>query len=96
MISLRIKRAWEVDDTHMFGMDFCVAPVMEEDVYERSVYLPLGCSWKDVFSGICYEGGQTVTVDAPMDKIPVFVKAGSKWEIKCKVNRNCKGTGQLL
>ena len=31
--------------------------------------------------GICYEGGQTVTVDAPMDKIPVFVKAGSKWEI---------------
>ena len=54
---------------------------MEEDVYERSVYLPLGCSWKDVFSGICYEGGQTVTVDAPMDKIPVFVKAGSKWEI---------------
>ena len=75
------KRAWEVDDTYMFGTDFCVAPVMEEDVYERSVYLPLGCSWKDVFSGICYEGGQTVTVDAPMDKIPVFVKAGSKWEI---------------
>ena len=75
------KKAWETDDAYMFGPDFCVAPVMEEDVYERVVYLPEGNNWKDVFSGICYEGGRTVTVDAPMEKIPVFIKTDSKWEI---------------
>ena len=73
------KKAWETDDAYMFGPDFCVAPVMEEDVYERRVYLPEGPIWKDVFSGICYEGGRTVTVDAPMEKIPVFIRADSKW-----------------
>lgn len=73
------KKAWETDDAYMFGPDFCVAPMMEEDLYEREVYLPEGCTWKDVFSGSSYEGGQTVKVDAPIDKIPVFVRADSTW-----------------
>ena len=73
------KKAWETDDAYMFGSDFCVAPMMEEDLYEREVYLPEGCTWKDVFSGSSYEGGQTVKVDAPIDKIPVFMRADSTW-----------------
>ena len=75
------KKACETDDAYMFGPDFCVAPMMEEDLYEREVYLPVGCTWKDVFSGSSYEGGQTVKVDAPIDKIPVFMRADSSWSI---------------
>ena len=73
------KKAWETDDAYMFGPDFCVAPRMEEELHEREVYLPEGCTWKDVFSGSSYEGGQTVKVDAPIDKIPVFMRADSTW-----------------
>ena len=66
-------------EQYMYGSDMLVAPVLYEDSYEREVYLPEGCTWKDVFSGSSYEGGQTVKVDAPIDKIPVFVRADSTW-----------------
>lgn len=44
---------------------------------ETSVYLPAGAKWYDWWTGRLYKGGQTVTVDAALDKIPVFAKAGS-------------------
>jgi len=42
-------------------------------VRSRSVYLPAGC-WRDVDTGVVYEGKQTVTVDAPIERMPVFEK----------------------
>ena len=44
---------------------------------EMSVYLPSGTDWYDFHTGKIYEGGQDVTVDASLDKCPVFVRAGS-------------------
>ena len=44
---------------------------------ETSVYLPAGAKWYDWWTGKLYKGGQTVTVDAALDKVPVFAKAGS-------------------
>lgn len=41
-----------------------------------NVYLPDGCDWYDYYTGIKYAGGQTVEADAPIDRIPLFVKAG--------------------
>ena len=41
------------------------------------VYLPAGAVWYDLRSGVRYDGGQTVTVDASLDSCPVFAKAGS-------------------
>ncbi|MRN53731.1 glycoside hydrolase family 31 protein [Paenibacillus sp. LC-T2] len=65
---------WELQDQYMFGADILVAPVMEEDVCEREVYLPAGAKWTELHSGIVYEGGQRITAAAPLDVIPVFLK----------------------
>ena len=61
----------------MFGNDLLVAPVMEEGMKERSVYLPAGNCWVNVWTGETFEGGQNVTVQTPVDVIPVFAKQGA-------------------
>lgn len=61
----------------MFGKSFLVAPVTEPDIKEWDVYLPKSTSWFDFWTGKRFEGGQTIKTDAPMDKLPLFVKAGS-------------------
>ena len=77
----RDKTAWEVEDAYMFGPDLLVAPVMEEGQREREVYLPGGCRWTDANTKEVYEGGRRVTVPAPLDIIPVFVREGRSYPI---------------
>ena len=77
----RDKTAWEVEDAYMFGPDLLVAPVMEEGQREREVYLPGGCRWTDANTKEVYEGGRRVTVPAPLDIIPVFVREGRTYSI---------------
>ncbi|MDD6144439.1 MAG: glycoside hydrolase family 31 protein [bacterium] len=60
-------------DQYMFGSRYLVAPVMEMGARSRSVYLPHG-RWQDVDTQTVYEGGQRVTVDAPLERMPVFEK----------------------
>jgi len=67
--------AWEVDDAYMFGPDILVAPIMEEGICERSIYLPEGVEWMDAYTGQKYFGGSLVTVPAPINVIPVLVRA---------------------
>ncbi len=62
---------------YLFGKSFLVAPVIESGISEWDVYLPNTNKWFDFWTGKNYDGGQTVKADAPMDKIPLFVKAGS-------------------
>ena len=76
------KKTWEMDDEFMFGQAFLVAPILEDGVGEnrtvqRQVYLPEGSSWVDFWTGESFAGGRTVTKAAPIDIIPVYVKAGS-------------------
>ncbi len=75
------KAAWQAEDCYMFGPDLLVAPVMEPGVTERSIYLPAGATWKDAYTGKTYEGGQTVTVPAPIDIIPVMMRDGKEFPI---------------
>ncbi len=75
------KKCWETEDVYMFGPDVLVAPVMELGTRERTLYLPKGAEWKDAVSGNLYEGGRTVTVDAPLSVIPVFVRDGKDIKI---------------
>lgn len=72
---------WEVEDAYMFGPDLLVAPVMEASVDNRTVYLPKGAVWTDACTHTVYEGGQTVTVPAPIDIIPVLVRDGKTFDI---------------
>ena len=62
------------EDAYLFGPSLLVAPVMEAGQRQRSVYLPAGAQWTHVWSGETYEGGQTVTVAAPLEEIPVFTR----------------------
>lgn len=75
------KTAWETEDQYMFGPDLLVAPVMEEGVSSRTVYLPAGEIWTESYTGKKYEGGQRVTAEAPIDIIPVFVRGEKEYKI---------------
>ena len=68
---------WDLKDQYMFGHDVLVAPVLDEGVTERSVYLPAGANWTDIRTGRVYEGGQTPVVAAPLESIPVFLRDNS-------------------
>ena len=61
----------------MFGPDILVAPVLYEGMRKRDAYLPVGCKWQNHGSGEITEGGQTVVADAPLARIPVFLREGS-------------------
>ena len=67
----------DIPDEYMFGPAFLVAPVTEQGATHRSVYLPAGCDWYNYWTNQRLHGGQTVQVDAPIDTLPLFVKAGS-------------------
>ena len=62
---------------YMFGKSILVAPVTESSKTEWNVYLPKTSGWFDFWTGKYYSGGQTIKADAPLDRIPLFVKAGS-------------------
>lgn len=75
------KASWEVEDSYMFGPDLLVSPVMEAGADTRSIYLPEGADWTDAYTKKTYTGGQTVTVPAPLDIIPVMIRDGKAFEI---------------
>jgi alpha-D-xyloside xylohydrolase len=69
-------KAWQIEDQHLFGPSLLVAPVLDYEARSRSVYLPAGASWTDVWTGRAYAGGQRVEVDAPLEHTPVFSRDG--------------------
>jgi alpha-D-xyloside xylohydrolase len=62
---------------YMSGKSFLVAPVTEPDIREWNVYLPTSTHWYDFWTGKRFDGGQTINTAIPLDKIPLFVRAGS-------------------
>ena len=70
------KNTYNLDDQFMLGDALMVCPVTEYGARSRNVYLPKGV-WYDRNTGKKYEGGTVITADAPIDAIPVFVRAGS-------------------
>ena len=69
-------QTYDIVDQYMFGKNFLVAPVVEDGVIGRNVYLPEG-KWLDFWNGYTYDGGQTVFKVAPMDIMPLYLRAGS-------------------
>ena len=81
-------RAVASKDAYMFGPALLVCPVTEPMYYgpggrkldreeKWTCYLPEGCDWYDFWDGTRYAGGQSVRVDAPLERMPLFVRAGS-------------------
>jgi alpha-D-xyloside xylohydrolase len=67
----------DIGDEYMFGPAFLVAPVVEQGATSRKVYLPAGSDWYDYWTNKRFNGGQTITASAPIDTLPLFVRAGS-------------------
>lgn len=80
---------YDIRDQYMFGPAFLVAPVTQPMYYaagsrplagvskSRAVYLPAGCEWYDFWTDRRLAGGQTVLADAPLDIMPLYVRAGA-------------------
>ncbi len=66
-----------LDDEYLFGKAFLVAPVTEYKARSREVYFPGDAHWYNFSTGALYRGGQTVEIDAPFERMPLFVRAGS-------------------
>lgn len=75
-------------DEFLFGKNLLICPVLKPMYYEkenkkiekeksRCCYLPEGSVWYDFWTDKKYTGGQWITVESPIDQIPVFVKAGT-------------------
>lgn len=86
------RRVWDMGSEYMFGASFLVCPVTDpmytrmegenrvpdfSQVKNAEVYLPEGAAWYDFWTNERLEGGQTVEKAAPLDILPLYVKAGS-------------------
>ena len=91
------KQALDINDQYMFGKSLLVCPVTQpmyskdnkEDfgaIKTRELYLPKGADWIDFWTGETYVGGQTINKAAPIDIMPLYVKAGSILPIGPKVH----------
>ena len=76
--------AWRNEDAYMFGSSMLIAPVMEYGARSRKVYLPEGAIWTEMETGKVFDGGQTVTAQAPLAVIPVFLRDGFELDDSCK------------
>lgn len=71
---------WDIDDQFFLGDDVLVCPVLEAGQRSRRVYLPEG-QWRGLWDHHMYEGGAWITADAPLDIIPVYIRAGAVPEV---------------
>jgi alpha-D-xyloside xylohydrolase len=67
----------DLGDEYMFGPDLLVAPVTEQGATTKRVYLPSGVDWYNYWTNERLHGGQWIEASAPIDTIPLFVRAGS-------------------
>lgn len=66
-----------INDQYLFGRSMLVAPVYVYGARERSVYMPKGADWYDLYTGDVHKGGTRATIKAPETRMPVLVKAGA-------------------
>lgn len=98
----------DICDSYMFGKALLVYPVTEPMYYgpnsvplqdtgkTKTVYLPKTSRWYDFWSNKVYDGGQTVICEAPLDRIPIFVKAGSILPVSAPLTYADERNGEVL
>lgn len=80
----------------MFGPALMACPVGEYQKYTREVYLPKKNGWYDFYTGKYYAGGQTITADAPYERIPVYVPQGAILPIGPKMEWSDQKKAELI
>lgn len=67
----------DIGDEYLFGPDLLVSPVTQQGATSRSLYLPPAPAWVDFWTGDQLKGDEHIEAQAPLDRIPLYVKAGS-------------------
>lgn len=79
------SRTFRENDDFLIGRDLLVASVVEEGQRARAVYLPQNeHGWYDFHSGQWYCGGQTIVLDAPLERLPLLVRAGAALPVSAR------------
>lgn len=76
LVDPRDERGWTINDAYGYGPALWVAPVLDEAATEREVALPRG-EWIETWSGERVAGGREILAPTPLERIPVWVRAGS-------------------
>ena len=71
------EKVRDIGDEFMYGPALLGAPVTEEGATERNLHLPLAQGWYDFWTGERIDGDKEIAAHSPLDRIPVYVKAGS-------------------
>ena len=71
------KRVLNIGDQFMFGPSLMVCPVYEYGARQRDVYFPNNGGWYDIYTGQFIAGGQKLNVEAPYERMPLYVREGS-------------------
>lgn len=71
------KKTHEIGHQYLFGRSILVAPVTKYQTKKWPVYLPEGSGWYNFWTNQYYNGGREVNTDAPINIVPLYVKAGS-------------------
>ena len=71
------KNVANINDQYLIGPNLLISPVYTYKARSRSVYLPKGHDWYDLYTGKRLAGGQTIDAAAPLKQMPIFVKAGA-------------------
>ncbi|MEG1426463.1 MAG: glycoside hydrolase family 31 protein, partial [Oscillospiraceae bacterium] len=74
--------AWDLQDQFLFGPDLLISPVVEAGALSREVYLPKGSRWIEVATGKAFAGGQQLICDAPLARMPLFLRESSSLNAK--------------
>ena len=80
-----------IDDQYLVGKDLLVAPVLREGQKTRPVYFPKGDVWIDWWDGTRHEGGTSAQIAAPLERLPLFLRAGASIPIQPVV----QNTGEM-
>lgn len=86
------SRTYTAEDEYLVGRDLLVAPVVRESATKRNVYFPSGDRWVDWWTGKTYEGGKDAEIEAPLERLPLFVRAGAAVPTQPAVQH----TGEML
>jgi len=82
LVEPQAKAAWTNWWTYEYGPDILVSPIWKKGQVTQRVYLPSGEQWRDAWTPkSIYQGGQTITVKAPLHKAPIFVRVGANVDL---------------
>lgn len=82
-----------LDDEFLVGSSLLCAPVLKEGAVTRDLYLPEG-RWYDFYSGEKFKGKSYISVKAPLDRVPLFVKAGTVLPTQAVLEHISQETGK--